>query len=62
MHKLFTGPTASMIPHAFFRRNITEMGGILVTKPDELLNIIGEGGSGYHFFGKYAERTIIKIK
>ena len=47
-----TGPTASMLPDAFFKRGVTSLGGILVQKPDELLDIISEGGSGYHFFGK----------
>ena len=37
-------------------------GGIIVTKAGELLDIISEGGSGYHFFGKYAERSVIKRK
>ena len=57
---LVTGPTASMLPDAFFKRGVTMLGGIQVTKPDELLDIISEGGSGYHFFGKYAERTVIR--
>ena len=57
---LVIGPTASMLPDAFFSRGVTAIGGIIVTKADELLDIISEGGSGYHFFGKYAERTIIK--
>lgn len=59
---LITGPTASMLPEAFFARGVTMLGGIKVTKPDELLNIISEGGSGYHFFGRYAERTVIRKK
>mgnify|MGYP001305663833 CR=1 FL=1 len=57
---IVTGPTASMLPDAFFKRGVTTLGGIVVTKADKLLDIIGEGGSGYHFFGKYAERTIIR--
>lgn len=57
---LVTGPTASMLPDAFFARGVTRLGGIQVTHPDELLDIISEGGSGYHFFGKYAERTVIE--
>lgn len=57
---LVTGPTASMIPDALFANGVTMLGGIQVTKADELLDIISEGGSGYHFFGKYAERTVIK--
>lgn len=54
------GPTASMLPDAFFSRGVTVTGGIIATKADELLDIISEGGSGYHFFGKSAERTIIR--
>jgi uncharacterized protein (DUF4213/DUF364 family) len=57
---IVTGPTASMLPDAFLNRGVTTMGGIVVTKANALLDIISEGGSGYHFFGKYAERTIIK--
>lgn len=57
---IVTGPTASMLPEAFFKRGVTVLGGILVTKADEILDIISEGGSGYHFFGKSAERLIIK--
>ncbi|MGC4017906.1 MAG: DUF364 domain-containing protein [Muricomes sp.] len=59
---IVTGPTASMLPDAFFKRGVTIMGGVIVTKPDEVLDIISEGGSGYHFFGKSAERLIIKNK
>ena len=54
--------SGSMLPEAFFARGVTMLGGIQVTKPDELLNIISEGGSGYHFFGRYAERTVIRKK
>lgn len=55
-----TGPTAGMIPDVLFDMGVTIAGGILVTDADKLLDIIAEGGSGYHFFGKYAERTVIK--
>ncbi|NLT35690.1 MAG: DUF364 domain-containing protein [Gaiellales bacterium] len=57
-----TGPTAGMLPDAFFARGTTVLGGILVTKADELLDIISEGGSGYHFFGRSAERLVIRGK
>lgn len=56
---IVTGPTASSLPEAFFNRGVSVLGGVLVTKPDEVLDIISEGGSGYHFFGKSAERLII---
>jgi PAS domain S-box-containing protein len=57
---VYSGPTASMLPDAFFKRGVTSLGGILVQKPDELLDIISEGGSGYHFFGKAADRLVIR--
>lgn len=57
---IVTGPTASGLPQAFFKRGVTVLGGVLVTKPDEVLDIISEGGSGYHFFGKSAERLVIR--
>jgi uncharacterized protein (DUF4213/DUF364 family) len=57
---LITGPTASMLPEAFFARGVTMMGGVLVTKADEILDIISQGGSGYHFFGKSAERMTLR--
>lgn len=57
---LVTGPTASMIPDVFFDKGVTMTGGIIVTNADELLDIISEAGSGYHFFGKSAERAVIK--
>jgi uncharacterized protein (DUF4213/DUF364 family) len=53
------GPTASQYPEEFFRRGVTCLGGIKVTKADGLLDILSEGGSGYHFFGRYAERTTL---
>jgi uncharacterized protein (DUF4213/DUF364 family) len=56
---LVTGPTASMLPEAFFKRGVTMLGGVRVTKPDEALDLIAEGGSGYHLFGKSAERVVI---
>lgn len=57
---IVVGPTASMLPDAFFERGVTVLGGIMVTDPDRVLDVIAEGGSGYHFFGKGAERTAIE--
>lgn len=59
---LVTGPTASMLPYAFFKRGVTMTGGIVVTDPDALLDVISEAGSGYHFFGKSARRTVVRKK
>jgi uncharacterized protein (DUF4213/DUF364 family) len=61
-HVIVVGPTASMLPDAFFRRGVKSLGGIIVTKADELLDIISEAGSGYHFFGKFADRVVFREK
>lgn len=54
------GPTASMLPDAFFRRGVTVLGGVECTDADLLLDTLAEGGSGYHFFGKSARRIVIR--
>ncbi|RKD25849.1 Fis family transcriptional regulator [Ammoniphilus oxalaticus] len=57
---VIVGPTSSMRPTPFFQRDVDVVGGVLVTKPDELLDTLSEGGSGYHFFGKTAEKVIYR--
>lgn len=57
---VLVGPTASMLPEAFFRRGVKVIGGVMVTKPDEMLDVLSEAGSGYHFFGKSAEKVSIQ--
>ncbi|MBI9113101.1 DUF364 domain-containing protein [Maridesulfovibrio ferrireducens] len=57
---IVVGPTASMLPEAFFDRGVTSVGGVMATDPDRLLDVIGEAGSGYHFFGKSADKVVIK--
>jgi uncharacterized protein len=58
---VIVGPTASMLPDAFFRRGVKTLGGVIVTEPDRVLNVIAEAGSGYHFFGKGADRISIEL-
>jgi uncharacterized protein (DUF4213/DUF364 family) len=56
---IVVGPTVSMLPDAFFKRGVVGLGGVTVTSADDLLNIIAEAGSGYHFYGKSAEKSAI---
>jgi uncharacterized protein len=53
------GPTASSLPEPLFKRGVRIVGGVRVTKPDALLQILAAGGSGYHFFDKYADRIVM---
>lgn len=59
---IVVGPTSSMLPEAFFRRGVRLVGGTLVTKPDELLHVLAEAGSGYHIYGRAAEKVVFRRK
>jgi len=52
------GPTASMVPEPMFRRGVRVVGGVWVKRPDELLNVLASGGSGYHLFDEIAMRIV----
>jgi uncharacterized protein (DUF4213/DUF364 family) len=54
------GPTASLLPEPIFERGVRIVGGVKVTHPDELLDVLAAGGSGYHFFDKLADRIVIQ--
>ena len=56
------GPTASLLPEALFQRGVRVVGGVWVQKPDELLDVLAAGGSGYHFFDDLAARIVIENK
>jgi uncharacterized protein (DUF4213/DUF364 family) len=51
------GPTASMIPDAFFKRGIHVIAGIEIQKPDTMIKILKQGGSGYHLMKECGEKT-----
>ena len=55
------GPTATLLVEPYARRGVTVVGGTLVLAPDELLELLSEGGSGYHFFGKTVERVTLRL-
>lgn len=54
------GPTASMLPEPMFERGVRVMGGVWVKRPDELLDVLAAGGSGYHFLDTLADRIVIE--
>jgi uncharacterized protein (DUF4213/DUF364 family) len=58
--KIVVGPTVGLMPDAFFRRGCDILGGIQVTRPDEFLDTLAEGGSGYHFLGKSAQKIVLR--
>lgn len=53
------GPSVPLWPAPFVRRGARVLGGVRVTDADALLDCLAEGGSGYHFFGRSAERVTL---
>ncbi len=53
------GPTVGLLPDAFLRRGADVLGAIRVVAPDAFLDVLAEGGSGYHFFGRSAEKVVL---
>lgn len=59
---VMVGPTVGLYPDAFLRRGVDVLGGVRVTTPDAFLDVLAEGGSGYHFFGRSAEKVVLMRK
>src|SRR5437764_13098642 len=53
------GPTVSLLPDAFLRRGADILGTVRITEPDEFLETLAEGGSGYHFLGRSAQKLVL---
>jgi uncharacterized protein len=53
------GPTVSLLPNAFLRRGADILGTVRITAPDEFLDVLAEGGSGYHFLGRSAQKVVL---
>jgi uncharacterized protein (DUF4213/DUF364 family) len=50
------GPTASMIPDAFFKRGVGVMAGVRILNPDLMIKILKQGGSAYHLLKECSEK------
>jgi uncharacterized protein len=53
------GPTVGMRPDAFLARGADVLGCVRITAPDAFLDLLAEGGSGYHFFGRSAQKVVL---
>ena len=60
--KVVVGPTVGLVPDAYVRRGCDVLGTIRVTRADEFLDVLAEGGSGYHFFGKSAQKIVLRLR
>lgn len=53
------GPTVGLLPDTFLARGADVLGSVRITAPDAFLDLLAEGGSGYHFFGRSAEKVVL---
>jgi uncharacterized protein (DUF4213/DUF364 family) len=53
------GPTVGLLPDAFLARGADILGSVRIVAPDEFLDVLAEGGSGYHFLGKSAQKVVL---
>jgi uncharacterized protein (DUF4213/DUF364 family) len=53
------GPTVTMLPDAFLQRGADVLGTVRITDPEAFLDILAEGGSGYHFLGRSAQKVVL---
>ncbi len=60
--KVVVGPTVGLVPDAYLRRGCDVLGTIRVTHADEFLDVLAEGGSGYHFFAKSAQKIVLRSR
>ena len=56
---IVVGPSASILPGPLFARGVNSVGGVLVTDADKLLDLLGEAGSGYHFYRCCADKITL---
>ncbi|MBV8775790.1 MAG: DUF364 domain-containing protein [Alphaproteobacteria bacterium] len=54
------GPTVGLLADAFLARGADILGGVRITDADAFLELLAEGGSGYHFFGRVADKIVLR--
>ena len=53
------GPTVGLLPDAFLARGADILGSVRITRPDDFLDLLAEGGSAPHFLGASAEKFVL---
>lgn len=56
------GPTASMIPDAFFKKDVQIMAGVQISNPDLMIKILKQGGSAYHLLQRCSQKIAFMKK
>jgi uncharacterized protein (DUF4213/DUF364 family) len=58
-HVIVTGPSASLLPDVLFHKGVSSIGATRITDPVKLLEVVSEGGAGYHLFKYCAQKICI---
>ena len=48
-----------LLPDAFLKRGADILGSVRITRPDDFLDLLAEGGSAPHFLGASAEKVVL---
>jgi len=54
-----TGPSSNLLPEVLFGKGVSCIGATRINDSEMMFRIIAEGGSGYHLFGRCAEKICI---
>lgn len=54
------GPTASMVPDAFFERGVDVLAGVRLTDADLMIKVLKQGGSAYHLLHQCSEKIAFR--
>lgn len=57
---VIAGPAVTTVPDAFLARGCSILRSVRITDSVAFLDILAEGGSGYHFFGKSAQKIVLR--
>lgn len=55
-----TGPSSNVYPEFLFHKGVTMIGGMKITRPDVLMNLVSEGAAGYHLYQYCAVKTALR--
>jgi uncharacterized protein (DUF4213/DUF364 family) len=57
---ILVGPTSGLLPDVLFARGVNILGATRITDADKMLDIVAEGGSGFHLFKSCATKICIE--
>jgi uncharacterized protein len=56
---IVVGPTASFVPDVLFSRGVAITSGVIVSDPDQAVDMVSEGALAYHLFNECAKKVSI---